>query len=54
VFVRLDGTYPDPQHKGWWHLKAGLGKCNVRDTHLFKTPGETGAWVEQTLMRKAA
>ena len=54
VFVRLDGTYHDPEYKGWWHLEAGFGKCNVRNTPLFKTPEEAGAWVEQTLMRKAA
>jgi hypothetical protein len=54
VFVRLDGTHHDPEYKGWWHLEAGFGKCNVRDAPLFKTPEEAGAWVEQTLMRKAA
>jgi hypothetical protein len=54
VFVRLDGTHHDPEHKGWWHLEAGFGTCNVRDTPLFRTPDETGAWVEQALMRKAA
>jgi hypothetical protein len=54
VFVRLDGTHHDPAHKGWWHLEAGFGKCNIRSAPLFKTPDEAGAWVEQTLMRKAA
>jgi hypothetical protein len=54
VFVRLDGTYRDPEHKGWWHLEAGFGKCSVRDAPLFKTPDEAGAWVGQTLMGKAA
>jgi hypothetical protein len=54
VFVRLDGTHHDPEHKGWWHLEAGFGKCNVQHVPLFKTPEEAGAWVEQTLMRKAA
>jgi hypothetical protein len=53
VFVRLDGEYHDPEHKGWC-LEAGFGKCNTRDAPLFKTPDEAGAWVEQTLMRKAA
>jgi hypothetical protein len=53
VFVRLDGTHHDPEHKGWWHLEAGFGKCNVRDAPLFKTPDEAGAWVEQTLMSMA-
>ena len=54
VFVRLDGTHHDPQHKGWWYLEAGFGKCNVQHAPLFKTPDEAGTWVEQTLMRKAA
>jgi hypothetical protein len=55
VFVRLDGTYHDPEHKGWWHLEAGFGKCAATTTpRLFKTPEEAGAWVEQTLMGKAA
>jgi len=54
VFVRLDGTYHDPEHKGWWHMEAGFGKCNSRNAPLFKTSEEAGAWVEQTLMRKAA
>jgi hypothetical protein len=54
VIVRLDGTHHDPEHKGWWHLEAGFGKCNTRDAPLFRTPDEAGAWIEQTLMRKAA
>ena len=54
VFVRLDGTHHDPEHKGLWHLEAGFGRCNTRDAPLFKTPEEAGAWVEQTLMSKAA
>ncbi|KFG71097.1 hypothetical protein [Microvirga sp. BSC39] len=53
VFVRLDGTHHDPQHKGWWHLEAGFGKCGVRVApHVFKTPEGAGAWVESTLTRK--
>jgi hypothetical protein len=54
MFVRLDGTHHDPEHKGWWHLEAGFGKCNTRDAPLFRTPAEPGAWVEQILTRKAA
>ncbi len=54
VFVRLDGTHHDPELKGWWHLEAGFGKCNIRDAPLFKTPEEAGAWVGQILTRKAA
>jgi hypothetical protein len=54
VFVRLDGTHHDPDRYGLWHLEAGFGKCSVRDAPLFKTPEEAGAWVEQTLMSKAA
>jgi hypothetical protein len=54
VIVRLDGTHHDPEHKGWWHLEAGFGKCNTRDVPLFKTPDEASAWVEQSLTRKAA
>jgi hypothetical protein len=54
VFVRLDGTYHDLEHKGWWHLEAGFGKCNVQNAPLFKTPDEAGAWVEQILTRKTA
>ena len=54
VFVRLDGTHHDPEHKGWWHLEAGFGKCNIQYARLFRTPEEAGTWVEQTLMVKAA
>jgi hypothetical protein len=54
VIVRLDGEHHDPEHKGWWCLEAGFGKCNTRDAPLFKTPDEAGAWVEQVLRRKAA
>jgi hypothetical protein len=54
VFVRLDGTHHDPEHKGWWHLEAGFGKCNIRNARLFKSTEEAGAWVGQTLTRKAA
>jgi hypothetical protein len=54
VIVRLDGQSHDPEHKGLWHLEAGFGKCNIQHAPLFKTPDEAGAWVEQTLMRKAA
>lgn len=54
VFVRLDGTHHDPEHKGWWYLEAGFGKCGIRDAPLFKTPEEAGAWVGQTLMGQAA
>ena len=53
VFVRLDGTHHDPEHKGWWHLEAGFGKCDVRVApHVFKTPEKAGAWVAQILTRK--
>jgi hypothetical protein len=51
VIVRLDGETHAPEHKGLWHLEAGFGKCAVPP---FKTPEDAGAWVEQTLMRKAA
>ncbi len=54
VFVRLDGTYHDPEQKGWWHLEAGFGKCNVRDAPLFRTPEDAGAWVGRILSAKAA
>jgi len=54
VFVRLDGTHHDPEHKGWWHLEAGFGKCSTRFAPLFRTPDEAGGWVEQILTRKAA
>jgi hypothetical protein len=47
VIVRLDGTHHDLEHKGWWHLEAGFGKCNIRNAPLFTTPEEAGAWVEQ-------
>ena len=53
VIVRLDGEHHDPERRGRWHLEAGFGKCNIRVAPLFKTPEEAGAWVEQTLMRKA-
>ena len=55
AFVRLDGTHHDPEHKGWWHLEAGFGKCDIRAApHVFKTTEGAGAWVEQTLMGKGA
>jgi hypothetical protein len=54
VIVRLDSQSHDPEHKGLWHLEAGFGKCNIRDAPLFKTPEETGGWVEQILIRKAS
>jgi hypothetical protein len=54
VIVRLDGETHDPEHKGFWNLEAGFGKCNIRDAPLFRTPEEAGAWVEQILMRVAA
>jgi hypothetical protein len=53
VIVRLDGEHHDPEHTGLWHLEAGLGKCAVRTTHLFKTPEDAGAWVERTLTPEA-
>jgi hypothetical protein len=55
VIVRLDGETHNPEHKGLWHLEAGFGKCDVRVAPpLFTSPEEAGAWVEQTLTRKAA
>jgi hypothetical protein len=55
VIVRLDGQTHNPQHKGLWHLEAGFGKCDVRIAPpVFAIPEEAGAWVEQTLMGKAA
>jgi hypothetical protein len=54
VIVRLDGETHDPEHKGFWNLEAGFGKCNIRDARLLRTPEEAGAWVEQILTRKAA
>jgi len=50
VIVRLDGEHHDPDHKGWWYLEAGFGKCDIRVAPpLFKTPEEAGAWVTQRL-----
>lgn len=54
VFVRLDGTHHDPEHKGWWHLEAGFCKCDVRLLHTCSRRPREPAWVEQTLTRKAA
>jgi hypothetical protein len=54
VIARLDGEHHDPEHKALWHLEAGFGKCHVRNAPLFKTTEEAGAWVKQTLTRKAA
>jgi hypothetical protein len=54
VIVCLDGEHHGPDNKGWWHLEAGFGKCDVRDAPLFKTPEEAGAWVRTMLMGKAA
>ena len=54
VFVRLDGTHHEPEHKGWWHLEAGFGRCEARNAPLFRTLDEAGAWVKRTLMARAA
>ncbi len=54
VFVRLDGTHHDPEHKGWWHLEAGFGKCDIQYAPLFRTLEDAGAWVGRTLSGKAA
>jgi hypothetical protein len=54
VIVRLDSEHHDLERRGLWHLEAGFGKCNIKDSPLFKTPEEAGAWVDQTLTRKAA
>ena len=55
VIVRLDGEHHDPEHEGLWHLEAGFGKCDIRVAPpVFTTLEEAGAWVEQSLMRKAA
>jgi hypothetical protein len=53
VIVRLDGEIHAPEHKGHWNLEAGFGRCAVRAVPPFRTPEEAGAWVEQTLARKA-
>jgi hypothetical protein len=52
VIARLDGKAHPSKDRGQWHLEAGLGKCAVRTTHLFKTPEDAGAWVEGTLTLK--
>lgn len=49
VIARLDGKAHRLKHRGRWHLEAGLGKCAVRTTHLFKTPEDAGAWVARIL-----
>jgi hypothetical protein len=55
VIVRLDGDHHSLDHKGLWHLEAGFGKCDARVAPpVFTTLEEAGAWVEQTLMSKAA
>ncbi|HEY8381535.1 MAG TPA: hypothetical protein VIL09_05210 [Microvirga sp.] len=54
VFVRLDGTYHDPEHLGWWHLEAGFGKCSTQHAPLFQTHEEAGTWVSQVLAGEAA
>jgi hypothetical protein len=51
VIVRLDGQTHDPEHKGFWNLEAGFGRCSFRSAPLFKTPKEAGVSVEQTLMQ---
>jgi len=43
VFVRLDGTHHDPEHKGWWHLEAGFGKCGIQNAPLPTPEGDHGA-----------
>ncbi|HEV2564326.1 MAG TPA: hypothetical protein VGU19_04500 [Microvirga sp.] len=52
VVVRLDGTHHDSEHKGWWYLEAGFGKCNIGDAPLFRTPEEAGARVGRTLTQE--
>lgn len=54
VFVRLDGTYHDPDHVGWWHLEAGFGRCDIRNAPLFRTPAEAGAWIGRILAVRTA
>ena len=55
VIVRLDGDAHAPDYKNLWNLEAGFGKCSVRVAPpAFTTPKEAGAWVEQTLMGRAA
>ncbi len=49
VFVRLDGTHHDPEHKGWWHLEAGFGKCNIRNVPLFRTPEKAKPGLSRSL-----
>ncbi len=54
VIVRLDGEAHVPEHKGHWHLEAGFGPCDARNTPpTFTTPEEAGAWVQQRLTNGA-
>jgi hypothetical protein len=50
VLARLDGDTHDPKLKGLWHLEAGFGRCDARQTlAVFKTLDEAGAWVQSRL-----
>ena len=53
VIVQLDGESHLTEHKSFWNLEAGFGKCNVRSAPLFKSPEEAGSWVQEALMGKA-
>ncbi len=50
VLARLDGDAHDPKMKGWWHLEAGFGHCDVQGSQgIFETLNEAAAWVQSRL-----
>jgi hypothetical protein len=49
VLARLDSETHDPTFRGWWHLEAGLGRCNEIGTQVFATLDDAGAWVQSRL-----
>ena len=50
VIVRHDGEAHSREQKGYWHLEAGFGKCDVRNVPpTFKRLEEAEAWVKQRL-----
>ena len=54
VIARLDGEHHGPENRGRWHLEAGFGPCDARNSPpTFATLEEAEAWVRQRLTGRA-
>jgi hypothetical protein len=50
VLARLDGDAHDLLIKGWWHLEAGFGRCDVVAREgVFETLDDAAVWVQSRL-----